>query len=125
MASVIAELPHDLQAHVWALYVSGLEERRSTRHARAAVALIEALCDHDGDARDDEQEPDDYLCEHEPDGYLRPPYPTKRGRTLTYQRPVDQQLSSHGPSGSIVASWPIRARAVPRLEAPRELCSAP
>ena len=50
---MIAALPHDVQAHVWDLYMDGLQTRIDERHRRAATKVVEqiaVLCNHDAAA---------------------------------------------------------------------------
>ena len=49
---MIAELPHDIQSHVWDLYTEALHDRYTARHQRAIeaatslLAQVDVLCDH-------------------------------------------------------------------------------
>ena len=52
---MIAELPHDVQGHVWEMYTEDLHRRIDDRNRRAATRVIDyigVLCNHDAAARD-------------------------------------------------------------------------
>ena len=52
---MIAELPHDVQGHIWDAYTDGLELRIADRHRQAASKVIEqidVLCNRDAAARE-------------------------------------------------------------------------